>query len=219
MKEFTNNGNPSSFDIVHMKGDKDKYTISENAGTLTYESTDLDRRYIVSEVEEFEFRYNDNQGKLKFKWDEEYSPFESTSIKIIDLSNISINGNVVQTEISNEAKNILSNIENYTKIRIVKDITQTGNSCGYPHSTQLSGSLYSSTTSYSGEEGIFSSGTGHDETDYDEEYLISEIAPDILSYLKQVNYILFNKHFWSGGSGSRSGCKSGTIHSFQVFVE
>ncbi len=74
MKTFTNNGNIESYDIVHMKGDKDKYILTENNGKLTYASASVDRTYILDAVEEIGFQYANANG-TKFKWDDEFSPF------------------------------------------------------------------------------------------------------------------------------------------------
>jgi len=77
MKTFTNNGT-SAYDIVHMVGEKDDYTISENSGSLTYETPD--RKYIITDVEEMGFK-NQN-GIAKVKWVDEIMPFSiKTSCK------------------------------------------------------------------------------------------------------------------------------------------
>jgi len=70
MKTFTNNGT-SAYDIVHMIGEKDDYTITESNGSLSYENSD--RKYIITDVEEMGFK-NQN-GIAKVKWADEFSPF------------------------------------------------------------------------------------------------------------------------------------------------
>jgi len=80
MKTFTNTGNINSFDIVHMVGNKDSYTITENEGKLTYESASLNRKYIVDNVEEMDFKYS-NGVSNNFKWSDEFSPFSRISCK------------------------------------------------------------------------------------------------------------------------------------------
>ena len=75
MKTFNNTGHNDSFDIVHMKGDKDKYSVIENNGDLIYESSSLDRKYIVSNVEEIGFKYPNTNNKSKFKWGDEFSKY------------------------------------------------------------------------------------------------------------------------------------------------
>ncbi len=83
MKTFTNTGEENSYDIVHMKGDKDKYTLTENSGTLTYEN--LDRRYIITNVEEMGFNYS-NGTATNFKWDDEFAPFDITPMnEVVEL--------------------------------------------------------------------------------------------------------------------------------------
>ncbi len=88
MKEFINNGNALSHDLVHMRGNKDNYTITESNGTLTYESASLDRKYIISDVEEFDFRYS-NGVSDKFKWNSEFEPFDikSSCLALLNAGN------------------------------------------------------------------------------------------------------------------------------------
>ena len=79
MKIFTNNGNNTSFDIIHLKGTKEDYSIIEDDGKLVYESTDLDRKYIVDNVEVLHFKYPDqstNSNEYRFK-----NEFETFGIK------------------------------------------------------------------------------------------------------------------------------------------
>jgi len=80
MKTFTNIGSIDSFDIVHMKGNKDKYIITENNGSLTYESASLDRKYILDSVEEIGFKYS-NDISNTFKWNDELTPFTKINCK------------------------------------------------------------------------------------------------------------------------------------------
>ena len=74
MKTFNNIGHNNSFDIVHMKGDKDKYSVQEIGGDLIYESSSLDRKYIVSNVEEVDFKYS-NGVSDKFKYVDEFAKY------------------------------------------------------------------------------------------------------------------------------------------------
>ena len=74
MKTFTNTGSSDSFDIVHMKWDKDKYTIKEIGGNLIYESSSLDRQYIVSNIEEIGFKHS-NGISNRFKFSNELKTY------------------------------------------------------------------------------------------------------------------------------------------------
>ncbi len=76
MKTFTNSGNIDSYDLVHISGNKDNYTVTENNGELTYVSNDLDKTYIISSVEEFGFKYTNGAG-TNFKWEEEFEEFNA----------------------------------------------------------------------------------------------------------------------------------------------
>lgn len=74
MKTFNNIGYNNSFDIVHMKGNKDEYSITESNGELIYESVSLDRKYIVSNIEEVDFKYS-NGVSDRFKYVDEFSKY------------------------------------------------------------------------------------------------------------------------------------------------
>jgi hypothetical protein len=83
MKTFTMNDNPGH-DLVHLLGSKDDYTVSENSGTITYESTSLDRKYVIGGNEQLAFKRVDNQGNRIYNWAAEYQPFDiKTSCKEI----------------------------------------------------------------------------------------------------------------------------------------
>lgn len=72
MKTFNNIGNANAYDIVHMMGNKDGYILSGNTNTLTYSNNG--RQYIISEVEEIRFKdANTTNGKVKFKWVDEFA--------------------------------------------------------------------------------------------------------------------------------------------------
>ena len=55
------NDNPGH-DLVHLLGSKDDYSISEASGKITYESTSLDRKYVIGGNEQLSFKRVDNQG-------------------------------------------------------------------------------------------------------------------------------------------------------------
>jgi hypothetical protein len=74
MKTFTSS-DQAGHDLVHMVGSKDAYNITENSGTITYASESLERTYIVTGNEELNFNRPDAQGKTKFKWNDEITPF------------------------------------------------------------------------------------------------------------------------------------------------
>jgi hypothetical protein len=75
MKTFTTT-DTSAHDLVHMVGSKDDYIVTENSGSITYTSESWQRTYVVSGNEQLSFKRPDSQGKTKFKWNEEFSPFQ-----------------------------------------------------------------------------------------------------------------------------------------------
>lgn len=96
MKIFTTN-NTSAFDIVHIIGNKDDYTISEADGIITYESTNWGRKYIVNGNEELIFKRPNLQGKFKFKWDDEIAPFITPTVPTDYIANFPLNNDAVDT--------------------------------------------------------------------------------------------------------------------------
>jgi hypothetical protein len=214
MKTFTTT-DTSGHDLVHMVGSKDDYTITENSGSISYESVSWDRKYVVTGNEELNFKRPDSQGKTKFKWNDEFAPFEvPAEIKIFELTNISINtGSFVSINLTQEAKDYLADIESYSGIRIVTDLTQTSNTCGYPHSTQMAGLLYNGSG-----VGVFGGNTGDDDVDRDVTWNLADLSVETVNYIKSSSSVLFNKHFWSDGASNRSGCKAGTIHTYQIWL-
>jgi hypothetical protein len=80
MKTFTATNN-LGFDIFHIIGNKDQYTITESGGTITYESVSLGRKYIITGNELVSFNRTDGQGASKYKWVDEFAPFS-----VVDMS-------------------------------------------------------------------------------------------------------------------------------------
>jgi hypothetical protein len=78
MKTFTST-NQNGYDLVHIVGSKDDYTITENNGSISYVSDSWQRTYIVNGNEQLSFKRPDSQGKTKFKWVEEFAPFDMPS--------------------------------------------------------------------------------------------------------------------------------------------
>ena len=76
MKTFTHN-NTDGLDIIHIRGNNDDYTLTEDNGALIYESGTQDRKYIISldSNDEIRFKHLDNNSKNKFKWDDTFTPF------------------------------------------------------------------------------------------------------------------------------------------------
>ena len=72
MKTFTHT-NKAGFDIFHMIGSKDNYTVSESNGTITYTNKVNGNQYNVTSNELLRFDKYDIQGKKEFKWDIEYN--------------------------------------------------------------------------------------------------------------------------------------------------
>ena len=74
MKTFTHT-DQTGHDMIHLVGSKDAYTVTEANGTITYESTTLGRKYVLTGNEQLNFNRADSQGKKNFKWDNEFAPF------------------------------------------------------------------------------------------------------------------------------------------------
>ena len=67
--------NKDGFDIVHLWGNKDLYTLTEAEGVLTYTSHSLNRTYVVDGSEQLYFKELDGKGSRKFDFNTEFEPF------------------------------------------------------------------------------------------------------------------------------------------------
>ena len=111
--------------------------------------------------------------------------------------------------LSDAEKLWLSSLGKFGTITLTVDIEQTSNSCGYPHSTQMSGLLYNGSGI-----GLFGGNTGGDEESRVVEIDLEDMTESDFAYLKSVDRVIFNKHYWSNGSANRMGCKAGVINSY-----
>ena len=102
MKTFTST-DTSAHDLVHMVGSKDDYNVTENSGIITYTSKTGDRQYIVTGSEQLNFRRPDAQGKVKFSWTDEFTPFavKATCKDWLDAGHTA-NGNYIINPTGNE---------------------------------------------------------------------------------------------------------------------
>jgi len=78
--QYFNHTGSDGLDIVHMKGKKDDYTITETDGALVYRS--ITREYTVKNMETLHFKDVDVSGFKRFNWTEEFEPFKSTLNKV-----------------------------------------------------------------------------------------------------------------------------------------
>ena len=96
MKTFNNTGHISSYDIVHLKGNKDDYTIQENNGIVTFESSSLDCTYTITNVEEAGFKYINELGNKRFPFTDFVSNWTKIIVPGTDLASLAVFGDTSQ---------------------------------------------------------------------------------------------------------------------------
>jgi len=84
--KFFNNNQTDGFNIVHLKGNKDDYNITESNGVLTYESISQGITYTVSNPELIHFKVPNIDGNDIFKWSDEINFFSSLLETTISFS-------------------------------------------------------------------------------------------------------------------------------------
>lgn len=122
-------------------------------------------------------------------------------------------GSTKTINLSSSARNYLSNLDNYSEIKLVVDLTQNSNSCGYPHSTQLRGSIGH------GCQRALGGSTSSADSDVDYAWKISDLSSTTKNILKNATDILHNRHWWYNCGANRAGCKSGVIHSYKIYLK